>query len=353
MYSILEFGIKCDIISLGFSEVNFMKSKSLLGAVLLLVCAFLWGSTFVAQSETSVGPFTYLAMRSIVAVIFLVPVSVISDLIRKKRTPADTYNKSSNKNGIKILLIGGGACGTALFVASALQQIGIDKGTSAGKAGFITALYILVVPLMGLFLKKKVRPLLWVCILVATIGLFLLCLTGDLQEFSLKALCSRDFLTGLSFESCDLYILACAFMFSVQILAVDRYSPHTDPIKLSLAQFSVTSVLSFIAMLIFEQPSVADITASWFSIVYAGVLSSGVAYTLQIFGQKYTQPTVASMLMSLESAFAVLSAIVFSIFISGAPEYPTAYEWIGSGLMFVSIIISQIPEKNKSINKNI
>lgn len=324
-----------------------MKSNKLLGIVFLLVAAFLWGSTFVAQAETGVGPFTYLAMRSIVAVIFLFPIIVVNDLRKRKLCS----NTPSRKSGIKILLTGGAVCGFALFVASALQQIGIDKGTTAGKAGFVTALYILGVPLLGLFFGRRVRPLLWVCLLLATMGLFLLCMTGNLQEFSLRALISRETLKELSLHNCDLFVLASAVGYSVQIMVIDKYSPKVDCLKLSFLQFSVTAVLALIAMFILEKPTISHILSSWVSIMYAGILSSGVAYTLQIFGQRLTPPTIASMLMSLESAFAVLSAIVFSFLTTGVAELPTAYEWIGILLMFTAIMLSQLPERKKKVNK--
>ncbi len=326
-----------------------MKSKQWLGILLLLVCSFLWGSTFVAQEETTVEPFTYLAMRSVVAVAFLTPVVFVNDTFIKRRFSKGAEGKENAKEPFinKTLLIGGLLCGVTLFVASAAQQIGMYQGTSADKAGFITAMYLLIVPLLGLFFGKKVRGLHWFCIVIALAGLFLLCMTGGLKEFSLKALLSFDTLRQMSISTCDIYVIACAFLFSLQILCVDKYSPQVDCLKLSLIEFSVVSVLSIIAMFIFEKPTVSGILDSWVSIVYAGVLSSGVAYTLQIFGQKYTNPTVASMLMSLESAFAVVSSIVFSFVMTGTPDLPTGYEAVGSLLMFTAIILSQIPERNK------
>ena len=326
-----------------------MKSKQWLGVLLLLVCSFLWGSTFVAQEEATVEPFTYLAMRSVVAVAFLAPVVIINDTVIKRRLKKFSEDAVNKKEPYisKTLLTGGILCGVTLFVASAAQQIGMYQGTSADKAGFITAMYLLIVPLLGLFFGKKVRGLHWLCIVIALAGLFLLCMTGGLQEFSLKALFSLDTLGQMSIRTCDIYVIACAFLFSLQILCIDKYSPKVDCLKLSIIEFAVVSVLSIIAMFIFEKPTVSGILNSWVSIVYAGVLSSGVAYTLQIFGQKYTNPTVASMLMSLESAFAVVSSIVFSFVMTGTPKLPTGYEMVGSLLMFAAIILSQIPERKK------
>lgn len=236
-----------------------------------------------------------------------------------------------------------------LFLASALQQIGIDSGTEAGKAGFITALYLLIVPALGLFMRKRVRPLLWLCIGFSLIGLFLLCMTGELTEFSLSALFSADTLRNLSVEVGDIYVFGCALVFSFHIMIVDKLSVKVDPVKLSLTQFFTVAVLATVSMFAFENPNFDEIISSWFSILYAGVLSSGVAYTLQIFGQKYTQPALASMLMSLESSFAVLSAIVFGVLTTGELQLPTGYEWIGIGLMFTAIMLSQLPTKKKKV----
>lgn len=320
-----------------------MKSRQLLGVVMFLVCAFLWGSTFVAQCETGVGPFTYLAMRSVIAVVFLGLIIGVTDIRRKLVSPEKKSTKST-----KILLIGGVICGCALFLASSLQQIGIDKGTTAGKAGFITAMYLLIVPILGLFMGKKVRGLHWVCVVLAIAGLFMLCLTENITEFSFKALFSMQTLGELSLQSCDIYVIACAFVYAVHILAIDKVIPSVDGLKLSFMQFSVTAVLAAVAMFIFESPSVGEILDSWVSILYAGILSSGVAYTLQILAQKFTPAAVASILMSLESTFAVLSAIAFSAITTGVPELPTGYEWIGIVLMFLAIVISQVPEKKKA-----
>ena len=322
-----------------------MKNKQWLGVLLLLLASFFWGSTFVAQCETGVGPFTYLAMRSWVAVVFLLPASIVSDVSGRRKSK----EQEPRKYKAKPLVIGGALCGVVLFLASALQQIGIDNGTPAGKAGFITALYLLIVPVLGLFIKKRVRPLLWVCIGISIVGLFLLCMTGSLSEFSLKALFSVDTLKSLRVEIGDVYVFGCAVVFSVHILVVDKLSDRTAPVKLSLTQFFTVAILATVSMLVFENPRLDEILSSWFSIVYAGVLSSGVAYTLQIFGQKYTQPALASMLMSLESSFAVLSAILFSFITTGIAQLPTGYEWIGIILMFTAIMLSQFPsKKNKS-----
>ncbi|MGN0453114.1 MAG: DMT family transporter [Ruminococcus sp.] len=328
-----------------------MKSKQWVGVILLIICSFLWGSTFVAQSETGVEPFTYLMSRSVVAVVFILPFVVVSDAISKKRMKKLPWQAQNTENikGNKDLLVGGLICGVALFLASAAQQIGIDRGTDAGKAGFITAFYLLLVPIFGLFIKKRVRPLHWLCIVLALMGLFLLCMTGGITEFSVSALFSTKTLSSLSFEACDLFVLASAFLFSVQILFIDKYSQTTDCLKLSLIEFAVVAVLSAICMFIFEKPTLSGIFDSWFSIIYAGVLSSGVAYTLQIIGQKYTNANLATMLMSLESPLALVSQILFSLVVMGTLNLPTGYELIGCALMFSAIVISQLPEKRREV----
>lgn len=324
-----------------------MKSKSYIGIILLFICSFLWGSTFVAQEETTVEPFTYLFMRSVVAVLFLLPVVIVSDVFRK-RSKNNNESVKAKKGELKPLVIGGLLCGTALFFASAAQQIGIYQGSNAGKAGFITAMYLLIVPIFGLFIGKPVGKLHWISIAVALCGLFLLTMTGGLEEFSLSALFSKDTLSALSIQGCDVFIIACAFLFSVQILFVDKYSSLVDCLKLSMMEFLVVAILSLVPMFVFETPTVSGIMSSWLSIVWAGILSSGVAYTLQIFGQKYTNPNIASMIMSLEATFAVISAIFFSMFFEDNLKLPTAYEALGCTLMFLAIILSQLRFKKKN-----
>ncbi len=293
-----------------------MSKKRLLGSLALLFAAILWGSTFVAQSVASedVQPFTFLASRSLLGVLFLIPVSLIKDKITVR-------GGNSEKKLSKPLIVGGIYCGVALTVASALQQFGIT-GENSGKAGFVTAMYILLVPLLGLFIKKKVRPILWLCIGMGTVGLYLLCMTSS-----------------FTLATTDIFLMLCAVAYAVQILVVDRFSPHVDGVKLSCLQFFVVFVLSTILALCFEETSFATIVANWFPIAYAGILSSGIAYTLQIVGQKHTEATVASLLMSLESVFGVLTSMIV------LSQFPTTRELAGSVIMFAAIIISQLPER--------
>lgn len=294
-----------------------MTSKKLLGNVSLLLGALIWGSTFVAQSVAadSLGPLTFLASRSLLGFLFLIPVAYIMDGIKKKN---NTYQKITVKEK-KLLLIGGICCGAALTLASALQQFGMTDSNS-GKAGFITAMYILLVPVLGIFLKKKITPVVWGCVALGIIGLYLLCMKE-----------------GLKLETSDICLILCAVVFSFHILIVDYFSPKVDGVRLSCIQFFIVFVVSCILAFIFETPSLDTIKAAWFPIFYAGVMSSGIAYTLQIVGQKYTEPTIASLLMSLESVFAVLTGMVV------LHQFPTSREWAGCAIMFAAIIISQLP----------
>lgn len=298
-----------------------MSSKRLLGNLALLIAALLWGSTFVAQSVASeaVEPFTFLASRSLLGFLFLIPVSLIKDAASKK---AGTFIKADNNGGI-LLFVGGVCCGIALTIASGLQQFGMT-GDNSGKAGFITAMYILLVPIFGLFIGKKVRPVIWICVAMGVIGLYLLCMTD-----------------GFMLATSDIFLMVCAVAFSVHILIIDRFSPHVDGVKLSCIQFFTVFVLASVLALIFEDTSFTTILDAWFPIAYAGILSSGIAYTLQIVGQKHTEPTVASLLMSLESVFAVLTGMVV------LSQFPSERELAGSAIMFASIIISQLPQRKK------
>lgn len=303
------------------------RRNNLIGALLLALCAVIWGSSFVAQTTGAeyVGPFTFISLRSLLGSIFLIPVILIFDGVKKKK---GTYKKLSKEEN-KYLFLGGLACGAALFVASSLQQLGIDHGTQPGRAGFITALYIIMVPIFSIFLKKKIRPIVWFCVVISIVGLYLLCVTDN------------------KIQSSDFYVLACAVCFAVHILVIDKISPKVDGVKLSFIQFLVCGVFAAVPMLLTEELSAEILKGAALSIAYSGIMSSGVAYTLQILGQqRMTQPTVASMLMSLESVFAVLTGMVV------LKQIPTAREAVGCILMFAAIIIAQLPQKSKvSSNK--
>ena len=291
---------------------------------MLLLAALFWGTTFVAQSEgmDHMGPLTYQAARSVLGGAFLIPVALGSDAIKKKK---GTYSSPDQKTKKKTLIVGI-ICGVILTVSALLQQYGIALGTSSDKAGFITALYIVLVPIFGLFLKKKVHPVIWISIALAVGGLYFLCIQGDFTVLP-----------------CDIITLGCAFGFTFHIIAIDNLAAPLDGIRISCIQFFTSAVLAEIGMFIFEEPSFAAITNGWVSIAYAGILSSGVAFTLQILGQQRTEPAIASILMSLESLFAVLGTIVFTA-ILGAPKLPTTREWVGCALMFTAIMLTQLPD---------
>ncbi|MFI3324683.1 MAG: DMT family transporter [Clostridia bacterium] len=291
-----------------------MDLKKFRGSFLLLIASFIWGTAFVAQSMgNELGAFTFVAARNMVGFLFLLIVVLIVDKIRKK---------SNTKNPIyenKIYIKGGFIGGLALFVAMVLQQLGLEH-TSAGKAGFLTALYIVIVPIMGIALKKKVDLKIWVSVLIATVGTYFLSVT-------------ENFTIGLG----DIYIILCAVVFSIHILIIDHYSPKTDAIKLSAMQFLVCSVICIVLSAIIEKPSLAQILAVIGPILYAGIMSSGIAFTLQIIAQSETPPTVASLIMCLESVFAVLAGMVI------LNEVLNSKEILGCVLVFIAVILAQVP----------
>lgn len=298
-----------------------MKKKELKGTLMLVLTAFIWGIAFVAQSEGMkyVGPFTFNCARMIIGGIVLIPCIFLLDRLKGKK-PGEKMDKNSKK----VMFTGGILCGIALCVAATLQQYGI-KYTTVGKAGFITAMYIIIVPLLGIFLKKKVGIKIWISVVIAVIGLYLLCMSGT-----------------LSLGKGDLLVLICAVGFSIHILLIDHFSPQTDGVKMSCVQFLTAGIISAVPMMIIEQPSVSDLTAAWLPIIYAGVLSCGVAYTLQVVAQKDTDPTVASLILSLESVFSVLAGWVI------LHQVLTGKEILGCVLMFAAIIMAQLPSRKKA-----
>ncbi|NLY54557.1 MAG: DMT family transporter [Firmicutes bacterium] len=290
-----------------------MKSK-LQGELMLLLTALIWGASFVAQRAgmEHIGPFTFNGIRSLLGSLVLVPLI----LVRQRRQSPMTREQK------KTLLLGGVLCGIVLFVASSLQQHGMVY-TTAGKAGFITALYIVLVPIFGLFLKQKIRPALWFCVALATTGLYLLSVS---EGFS-------------AINRGDALVLASAGVFAVHILIIDHFSPQTDGVKMSCLQFLICGLLSIPFMLTLEVISWPSILDCWLPIGYAGVLSCGVAYTLQIIAQKQTEPTIASLILSLESAFALLAGMIL------LREKLSVREALGCLVMFMAIILAQLPEK--------
>ncbi len=287
--------------------------------------ATIWGTAFVAQSVgmDHVGPFTFLAVRSYLGALVLLPciwfLNKINPKVEKEQTEED------KKAARKTLIIGGICCGICLMTASAFQQLGIQY-TTVGRAGFLTACYIIIVPIISLiFFKKKCSPMIWLAVLLSLVGLYLLCITE-----------------GFGIAIGDLLVLICSVLYSLHILVIDYFSPKTDGVKMSCIQFLTCAVLSTIPALIFERPDMSSILMAWGPILYAGVLSSGVAYTLQIVGQKGMNPTIASLILSLESCIAVLAGWVL------LNQKLTIKELSGCVLMFAAIILAQLPEKKNA-----
>ena len=297
--------------------------KQIRNSLLLLLTATIWGTAFVAQSVGMeyVEAFTFTFARSIVGGIVLIPCIWFLRWLkgREKKTSCDV-TCAKRPHITKIEWIGGICCGLALCAASNFQQIGIAY-TTVGKAGFITALYVVIVPIMGLFFKKRVSFVVWICVVLSVIGLYLLCMTEG----------------SLTLAYGDLLVLICAVLFSVHIMVIDHFSPQGDGVVMSCIQFFVCGIVSGIIMLFVETPSIENIIAAAMPILYAGVLSSGVAYTLQIVGQKDMNPTVASLVLCLES---VVSALAGWLILH---EALTARELLGCVLMFAAIVLAQVP----------
>ena len=294
------------------------NKKSLLGSSLLLLTSIIWGSTFVAQSKgmNYLGPFSFNGIRSIMAVLFLSLVLLIVIIANRKNTE---FKLCKNRKA----LIGSIFCGIALMFSTSAQQIGLSM-TSVGKSGFITSLYIILVPIVGLFIKKKVPLKIWFCVLIVLVGLYLLCFKGS-----------------LTLELGDIFLLLSAFGFAVQILIVDSIGDNINSILLSVIQVSVVAILSIPAILLDEKPTFDNTISAMPYLLYAAILSSGIAYTLQIVGQKYTNHVVSSLIMSLESVFAAITGWLI------LNETLSTNETIGCALIFIAIIAAQIEFKKK------
>lgn len=299
-----------------------MKKMSAKSAVMLVLTAFIWGVAFVAQSVgmNYIGPFTFSCIRCLMGGIVLIPCIWFLDRLNGKSGGNAAEKKEMTKEEKKVLLTGGVLCGLALCVASNLQQFGV-KYTTVGKAGFITALYIVLVPIFGIFLKKKVGIKIWISVVIAVAGLYLLCIT-------------EKFTIGKG----DFFVLLCAIVFTIHIMLIDYFSPKVDGVRMSCIQFLVTGVLSSVPMILFEKPDISAILAAAVPLLYAGILSCGVAYTLQIVGQKDADPTVASLILSLESVFSVLAGWVV------LGQVLSTKEILGCVLMFGAIILAQLPD---------
>lgn len=303
-----------------------MKSQKLKGNLILLLTSFIWGTSFIAQSKgvEEISPFAFNGTRSVLGGAVLLPVIAFLHFHgRKKET---TVQKDT-----KTLLAGGLICGVLLCAASTLQTAGMIY-TSPGKSGFITALYMVIIPIISLFTGKKPGIIIWISVAAAVAGLYLMCIDST-----------------LTINRGDVLTLICAFLFSGHILAVDYFAPKVDGVKLACMQFFVCGILNLICMFVFEKPELKPILNCWVSIGYSGIMSCGVAYTLQIIGQKYTDPASASILMSLESVFATLATVVLVACgwnLTGGAL--TAREITGCVLMFAAIILVQLPELRKS-----
>lgn len=306
-----------------------------------MLTSFIWGSAFVAQSSGMdyVGPYTYNMARNVLAFLFLIPVIYV---IGTKKGGTDNAGSgtgideaaSGEANWKSILLpdrttlVGGIYCGLVMAVASSLQQIGITM-TTAGKAGFITALYIILVPLMGVFIGKKIPRIIWFCVALAMAGFYLLCVKE-----------------GFSISKGDILVLFCSVGFSVHIMTIDYFtSKGVDGVKMACIQFAVAAIVMTPVMFALENPSVSGLLSAWMTIAYAGILSSGVGFTLQIVAQKDTDPTTATLIMSLESVFAAVSGCLF------LNEVLLPKEILGCILVFVAVILAQVPLPVKSKEK--
>lgn len=330
------------------------RKDQLVGSGILLLTAFIWGMAFTAQSTGMdyIEPFTMNCARSVLGGLALLPlilwqrvrakrggnVSSAGEMQTDEKEAASDQGKAAaagiaaasgkgvnrRNESLRAAVIGGICCGAILAVASSLQQIGICY-TTVGKAGFITTLYIVMVPLMGIFWHRKIGGRVWISVVLAAVGMYLLCMN---ESFSINP--------G------DVYVFCCAIAFTGHILVIDHFSPKADCVVMSCIQFFTCAVICGAAMFLFEEPAWENIFAAKWPILYAGVLSSGAGYTLQIIGQKRTEPVVASLIMSLESVFAALGGWMI------LGEKLSGRELLGCAVVFVGIMLVQLPEKKRA-----
>jgi len=300
-------------------------SKKIRAELMLLTTALIWGTAFVAQRSGMdfVGPFTFNGIRFLVGAVVMIPIIMVMDRLGNTNQPQMPMTALEKRKERKFLWTGGFFCGLALLAGTGLQQMGLVY-TTAGKTGFITALYIVIVPIIGIFLGKKVRMLLWVSVSLGVVGLYLL----SINE-------------GFSINIGDFFVFLCAFGFAAHILVVDYFSPKTNPIKLSAVQFFVCGALSLVIMAFVEEPEWRFIMDAAFPILYTGIMSCCVAYTFQVVAQRNVGPTVASLLLSMESVFAV----IFGMLLLSEQLLPK--EIVGCIIMFVAIILAQLPGKDQ------
>ena len=299
-------------------------SKRMQSNLLLFLTAFIWGAAFVAQKASdSIGPMTFNGIRTFLGGLVLIPVILV--MSRGHASEEKVRDKASVRKDRKTLFLGGLLCGLALFGASTLQQYGIQF-TSAGKAGFITSLYAVIVPILSIVLGKKVRPLVWLCVGLGIAGLYLLSIKPG----------------TFSIQYGDFFVLLCAAIFSVHILLIDYFSPKTSGVKLACLQFLIAGGLGIIGMFLFEEPVLNQILACKIPILYAGILSCGVAYTLQIIAQKHADPTEASLILCLEAVFSMITGAII------LHERMELRGYAGCLLIFIAVLISQLPERHQA-----
>lgn len=301
-------------------KVEQMNKISMRSSLLLFLAAAIWGVAFVAQSVGMdyMGPFTFNGARFFMGSIALMPLICI----RRKKDK----ERKTPREGMKITLMGGICCGLALCMASLCQQFGIMY-TTVGKAGFITTLYIIIVPVMGVFLKKKVPGKVWIGAVIAAFGMYLLCMSEK-----------------MALSKGDTYVFFCAILFAIHILSIDYFSPKADGVELSCIQFLTAGVISSVFAFIVEKPQLSSFIDGIIPLAYAGIMSCGVAYTLQIIGQKDLDPTVASLILSLESVVSVLAGWIL------LGQALCRRELLGCVLVFGAVILVQLPDRN--INGN-
>lgn len=304
-----------------------MNKKTLQGMLLLFIATWAWGVAFVAQSVSTgyMNAFAFNCIRNFIGAAVLVPVI----FLRNRKSVKSKEAKFTFASGSKTLLLGGIVCGAALFISANFQQLGIEYST-VGKSAFITTLYIVFVPILGIFLRKKVPFRTWIGVILALIGLYLLCMKNE------------AFVLGLG----DIYLLLCAFFYSIQILLVDHFAQKTNPIKLSALEFLFCGIFSGLGMIVTEIPSWSNILGSAIPLLYAGVVSTGIGFTFQVIGQKHVPATIASLIMSLESVIAALAGWVL------LHEILSTKEMLGCGLVFMAIIVTQLPTKNKKVTSS-
>ncbi len=305
-------------------------NKSLKSSLCLLCTAIIWGFAFVAQRHGmgAMGPFMFSAIRMLLGSLTLLPMFLISDSIQKRRDDFESPTEEEKKKGRKLLWTGGALAGFIIFIASNLQQVGLVS-VDAGKTAFITALYILLVPLCGIFLKQKTSLMNWIAAIIGAVGLYFLCMKN-----------------GFTIAWGDLLVLIGAFFWAFHILVFDRYAPRVNVMKLVAIQFLIAGIISLVVALIYEDNTVGDILTAAPNWLYTGIMSSAFAFTLQGLGQKHANPTVASVILSTEAMFgAIFGAIVLHEVLAGR-------ELVGCILMMCAILLAQIPSPSNNDKEN-